>query len=116
MSTILEPSSDSYDGHVDDEAHVPGAHQPASFYIKIAALLAVLTALETSTYWIDFGSFAMPLLIILMVIKFVIVVSYFMHLRFDNPLFSWLFYSGLLLAVGVYVAALATFEFFIPSH
>ena len=55
------------------------------------------------------------MLLILMVIKFVMVVSYFMHLKFDNPLFSWLFYAGLLLAVGVYVAALATFEFFRPS-
>lgn len=116
MSTIVEPSSNTYDGHAEDPAHVPGAHKPASFYIKIALILAVLTALETSTYWIDFGSFAMPLLLVLMGIKFVMVVSYFMHLKFDNPLFSFVFYSGLGLAIGVYVAALATFEFFIPSH
>jgi cytochrome c oxidase subunit 4 len=33
-------------------------------------------------------------------------------LKFDHKLFSWLFYSGLFLAVGVYVAALLTFRFF----
>jgi cytochrome c oxidase subunit 4 len=54
----------------------------------------------------------MPALLIMMVIKFVMVVSYFMHLKFDNKMFSWLFYSGLVLAVGVYCAALATFKFF----
>ena len=51
-------------------------------------------------------------LLIMMAIKFVMVVSYFMHLKFDNKVFSWLFYTGLVLAVGVYCAALATFKFF----
>jgi cytochrome c oxidase subunit 4 len=47
-----------------------------------------------------------------MIVKFVIVVSYFMHLKFDNKLFSYLFYSGLILAIAVYAGALATFKFF----
>ena len=47
-----------------------------------------------------------------MVIKFFIVVSYFMHLKFDNSIFSWMFYAGLFLAIAVYAAALATFHFF----
>jgi len=38
-----------------------------------------------------------------------------MHLKFDNKLFSYLFYSGLVLAIGVYVAFLATFHFFTGS-
>jgi cytochrome c oxidase subunit 4 len=40
------------------------------------------------------------------------VVSYFMHLKFDNKLFSFCFYAGLFLAVMVYCIALATFKFF----
>ena len=47
-----------------------------------------------------------------MVVKFFTVVSYFMHLKFDNKIFSFMFYLGLILAVGVYCAALATFHFF----
>jgi cytochrome c oxidase subunit 4 len=54
----------------------------------------------------------MPVLLILMCVKFFIVVSYFMHLKFDNKLFSFMFYSGLFLAIGVYAAFLATFKFF----
>lgn len=81
-------------------------------YVRIALILAAITGLEVSTYYVDFGRLFLPALLIMMVIKFVMVVSYFMHLKFDNKMFSWLFYSGLVLAVGVYCAALATFKFF----
>jgi cytochrome c oxidase subunit 4 len=82
-------------------------------YIKIAIILALITALEVSTYYVDFGPLFMPSLIIMMVVKFVMVVSYFMHLKFDSKIFSFLFYTGLGLALFVYIAALATFKFFI---
>ncbi|MEY3455789.1 MAG: hypothetical protein RIR38_51 [Actinomycetota bacterium] len=82
-------------------------------YIRIALILAAITALEVSTYYVDFGPFFMPSLMIMMVIKFLMVVSYFMHLKFDNRLFSWLFYAGLILAIIVYVIALSTFKFFV---
>ena len=82
-------------------------------YIRIASILAAITGLEVSTYYVDFGALFLPALLIMMVIKFVMVVSYFMHLKFDNKMFSFLFYAGLVLAVGVYAAFLATFKFFI---
>jgi cytochrome c oxidase subunit IV len=93
---------------------VQHAHKPTSFYVVVAIILAGLTALETSTYWIDFGPLFMPALLIMMTIKFFMVVLLFMHLKFDNRLFGVLFYSGLGLAVFVYIAALMTFEFFTP--
>ncbi|MBM3741630.1 MAG: cytochrome C oxidase subunit IV family protein [Actinomycetota bacterium] len=82
-------------------------------YIRIALILAAITALEVATYYVDFGPLFLPALLIMMAIKFVMVVSYFMHLKFDNKVFSFLFYAGLVLAVGVYAAFLATFHFFI---
>jgi cytochrome c oxidase subunit 4 len=82
-------------------------------YIKIALFLAAITALEVSTYYVDFGPLFMPSLMIMMVVKFVMVVSYFMHLKFDSKVFSFLFYTGLALALFVYITALATFKFFI---
>jgi cytochrome c oxidase subunit 4 len=81
-------------------------------YIVIAAILALITAAEVTLTYMDIGAFFLPALLILMVAKFLMVVSYFMHLKFDNRLFSFLFYMGLLLAVGVYATALATFSFF----
>jgi cytochrome c oxidase subunit 4 len=82
------------------------------FYGKIAIILAVITGAEVSISYMDIGKAFMPILLILMAVKFFTVVSYFMHLKFDNRIFSWLFYSGLFLALGVYLAVLLTFHVF----
>ena len=50
----------------------------------------------------------------MMIVKFAIVVSYFMHLKYDNPLFRRVFVGGLVLAVIVYLIAMTTFGFW--SH
>lgn len=81
-------------------------------YVLIALMLLVLTALEVAATYVPLGAWKVPLLLIMMAIKFVTVASYFMHLRGDARIFSWMFYAGLFLAVGVYVAALSTFHFF----
>ena len=85
-------------------------------YVKVAIILAVMTGFEvTLTYMSLPGGIFMAFLLVLMVLKFWTVVSFFMHLRFDNRIFTALFYSGLILAVFVYLAALSTFQFFAPS-
>jgi cytochrome c oxidase subunit 4 len=81
-------------------------------YVRIAAILAAITGLEVATYYVDLGALFLPALLIMMAVKFIIVVSYFMHLKFDNKLFSWVFYAGLILALIVYSIFLATFHFF----
>jgi cytochrome c oxidase subunit 4 len=101
MSTATESHEDTHEHGMSDAG-----------YIKIALILAAITALEVSTYYVDFGPLFLPSLIIMMVVKFFMVVSYFMHLKFDNKLFSLMFYIGLGLALFVYFTALATFKFF----
>ncbi len=64
-----------------------------------------------ATYVVDIGDFLIPALMTMMVVKFALVVGYFMHLRFDNRLLTWVFVAGLALAVVVYIVTLATFEF-----
>ncbi len=93
--------------------HDHGHEMSDMAYIKIALILAAITGLEVSTYYVDFGVLFMPALLAMMVIKFVMVVSYFMHLKFESSWFSFLFYTGLGLALFVYIAALSTFKFFI---
>ena len=85
-------------------------------YIKLAFGLAIVTALEVLLIYIqdDVGALFLPLMLTMMAIKFFAVVLFFMHLKFDNRLFGLLFYTGLGLAVGVYVVALMTFHFFSP--
>ncbi len=108
MSTVTENTDHAAEHADDDHEHGLSDRQ----YIYVALILAALTVVEVSTYYVDFGPLFIPTLLVLMVIKFFIVVSYFMHLKFDNSIFSWMFYGGLFLALGVYVAALATFHFF----
>ncbi len=81
-------------------------------YIKIALFLAVVTAIEVSTYFIDFGAIATPLLIILMIVKFGFVVAIFMHLKFDNPMFTKLFMLGVLGALAMFIPVMLTFQYF----
>jgi cytochrome c oxidase subunit 4 len=113
MSTATEEHQSAGHGESHDAHAGHGASDKQ--YVVIALILAALTAIEVSTYYIDFGPLFMPTLFVLMIVKFVIVASYFMHLKFDNKLFTYLFYSGLLLAIAVYVGALATFKFFLQK-
>ncbi len=85
---------------------VPHDHPTPRLYVQIAVALFVLTAMEFSTYFIEFGAMTTPLLVILMAIKFVMVAGFFMHLKYDTRLFSRLMGVGLFGALGLYVIAL----------
>ena len=83
-------------------------------YVLVAIALALITGLEIATYaapgfplW-NWGERAglVSFLLLLMAIKFWTVAYFFMHLKFDKPLLTRLFYSGVLLAIAVYVAAM----------
>lgn len=99
------------DGHAEDAEHDEHMHPSDWKYVQIAIILAVLTAAEVATYYIDTGPLEIPILITLMVVKFVLVVMWFMHLKFDSPLFTRTFVAGLAMAVVVYIAVLSMFEF-----
>ncbi len=113
--THADPDAPAHGHHAGaghDGEHGEHDHLTDNKYIVIAAILAVITAGEVAASYIDLGPVFIPLLLTMMAIKFFVVASFFMHLRFDNRIFTWLFYSGLLLALAVYVAALLTFRFF----
>ena len=55
----------------------------------------VMTAAEVTLSYVDVGWIFLPALLVLMTAKFLTVVSYFMHLKFDHRLFTFLFYTGL---------------------
>jgi cytochrome c oxidase subunit IV len=89
------------------------SHKMDLLYVKVAVVLVVLTAIEIYASYADYLDKAfLPLMLGLMVTKFLLVVLFFMHLRWDSKLFGRLFWAGALLAVAVYVGALATFEYF----
>jgi cytochrome c oxidase subunit IV len=92
----------------DNAAHP--AHPTPAQYWKIAVVLAVLTAIEVALYYVDqeleLGAINAALLLVLAVAKFIIVVGWFMHLRFENPLLNRFFTGGFILAFSLYAIVL----------
>ncbi|QGG96724.1 cytochrome C oxidase subunit IV family protein [Actinomarinicola tropica] len=111
MSSVATPDSSAELPVADEHAH---EHPGEKTYLKIAVILAVLTALEVATYPAEdaLGSAVIPILLVLMVIKFWYVAAFFMHLKFDSRMFSWVFIAGIVTGAACYLAVLATFEFF----
>ncbi len=116
MSTVDHPVEPGLEPDVDhDSSHFHDGPSDV-LYIKVAAALFVLTGLEVySSYAEWLGGAFIPVLLIMMLVKFVLVVLFFMHLRFDAKIFGRLFWTGFFLAISVYIVALATFQFFAPS-
>ena len=87
-------------------------HPDERVYVNIAIILAVITALEVVIYYIEgLSGILVPALLILSLAKFVTVVGYFMHLKYDDRRFTWIFASGLLTAIAVFVAVAVMQDF-----
>jgi cytochrome c oxidase subunit 4 len=91
--------------HHDAEAH----HHPSpQAYVGIAIILAILTAGEVSLNYLEGGkTLEVIVLLVLMTIKFALIGMFFMHLKFDSPIFRRLFLTGLFLAMSIYAVMLA---------
>ncbi len=77
-------------------------------YVKIFVILAVITAVEVVWSYVNVPSYVfIPILFLMMLVKFYLVAAEFMHLKYDIKLFSMLFVTGLVLAGGVYLIFLS---------
>ncbi|MDA0988613.1 MAG: cytochrome C oxidase subunit IV family protein [Chloroflexi bacterium] len=86
------------------------AHPTPLTYVKIAANLGAITAFEVGIFYVEAIEDALiPIFIVLSAVKFVLVAMFYMHLKFDERLFSWLFGGGLLLATFVILSLMALF-------
>ena len=87
-------------------------HQESKFqiYVEIAMLLAVITGVEIVAVYLPFAKwFVVTALVLLSTVKFMFVIFYFMHLRWDKPFCTILFFIGLVLAGGTMWALLSMF-------
>jgi cytochrome c oxidase subunit IV len=92
---------------VTDVEHDDHGHPGVGEYIEIAALLAVITAVEVALFYADLArAVTVPSLLFLTMLKFLLVVAWFMHLRFDHRLFRRVFVAGLLLAATVFAVVI----------
>jgi len=74
------------------------AHRSAN-YLGIFILLAVFTLLETVVSYVTQPALKVPVLIALALAKALLVLLYFMHLKSDSRLFSYLFIAGCVLTI-----------------
>jgi cytochrome c oxidase subunit 4 len=89
-------------------------HPSPKEYVRIGLILAVLTALEVSaTYAGVTGSILIPTLFILALIKFALVVLWFMHLKFDDRRYARFFVLGLSGAATLYLVVLISLRIFL---
>jgi caa(3)-type oxidase subunit IV len=87
-------------------------HPDSSQYIVIGIILAVFTAIEvTISFAAVPSSITIPSLIVLTILKFLLVVLWFMHLRFDSGWFRRLFVFGLVVALAIYGIAISLMLF-----
>ena len=108
----------AHDPH-DSASHVDHAslgevheHPTWGTYKWVALVLTVITVIEVWVYYIP--SFVasplfIPFLLIMSAIKFVIVVMFYMHLKYDHKLFRVLFTGPLLIAIVTLIVLLFLF-------
>ena len=68
-------------------------------YLFIFIALAVFTLIETLVSYVQQEAIKFPTLVVLSVVKAVLVLLYFMHLKFDAKVFRYLFTGGCVLSI-----------------
>ncbi|MBV9579633.1 MAG: cytochrome C oxidase subunit IV family protein [Chloroflexi bacterium] len=102
----------------EHELEHTNTHPGNRTYVLVGLILAIITVAEVFFYTQEsVRAFLVPLLLVLSATKFAMVVGFFMHLKFDSPLFTGVFGFGLLVAASVITALLFLFgQYPLPPH
>jgi len=89
---------------------------PSPFrYVMIAVILVVVTALEVAVSYMEGtipDALIVGLLVVMAIIKFGLVASWYMHLKTDRPIFRRFFVLGIVAALVLYTVVLLTLHVF----
>jgi cytochrome c oxidase subunit IV len=98
---------------VDASGHAHGEYHPTwSTYWKVALILTVITVIEVWCYYLKGfpdTPYFVPTLLVLSAFKFVIVVMFYMHLKYDARLYRALFTGPVLVAVATIIVLMFLF-------
>jgi cytochrome c oxidase subunit IV len=96
------------DVHAMGEIH---EHPTWRQYKWVALVLGLITVLEVWVYYLPFSKtvFFVPTLLIMSVVKFAIVVLFYMHLKYDHKIFRALFTGPLMIAMATLISLLFLF-------
>jgi cytochrome c oxidase subunit IV len=98
--------NDAMTSETREIVHDQHTHPGWRFYAVIGVILLVFTAFEVVGYigetkgWYSAGA-AAAIILVLSAVKFFSVVAYYMHLKFDNKLFTGIFVFPAMLATLV---------------
>ena len=92
-----------------DQDHAGGHHKGGTaFYYVIALILMAITYLEFAIVEYDIAwlnnAATIVLLVGLSLLKFALVIAIYMHLRDDDPIYTGFFSSGIVIAMGTFIA------------
>ena len=100
--------SDHAEHHGAEAAHV---HPTAKKYAGIAIVLTIITVIEVAIFYIpSMHHLLPPILLTLSALKFALVAMFYMHLKFDHRLYSWVFVVPMCFAAAIILALLALFS------
>ena len=91
-----------------EQAHSAEHHPTAKTYVIVGAILTLITIVEVSAYYTpawEQSRIYVPSILLLSALKFVIVVLFYMHLKYDHKLFKALF-TGPFIIAGLTLVAL----------
>lgn len=92
------------------EDHTHG-HPTWRTYVVIGFILCVITGVEVAIFYVEaLANLLVPMLLVLSALKFVIVVLFYMHLKFDSKIFGRVFFAPLFLAALVVIGMIMLFK------
>jgi cytochrome c oxidase subunit IV len=96
--------------------HDQHTHPGNAVYVKIGVVLTILTAIEIAAYYVEdqLGGIAAPLILVLSAAKFILVVLFYMHLKYDSRAFTGIFLFPFTLGVLVIVSLILLYHVLHP--
>ncbi|HUG39778.1 MAG TPA: cytochrome C oxidase subunit IV family protein [Longimicrobiales bacterium] len=99
------------DDRSERAGHGEHDHPGPMTYVVVAAVLTVLTALEVAVFYIPaLRPAIVPILLTLTSGKFALVVMFYMHLKMDSRIFTWVFLAPLALAMFLVIGLIVLFR------
>jgi cytochrome c oxidase subunit IV len=110
-------STEHHLAHDAGDTGLEHAHPGARTYVLIGAVLAIITLAEVWAYnQGELRPHLVPILLVLSACKFILVVGFYMHLKFDHPLFTGVFGFGLMVGGSVITALIFLFAQYPLPH
>lgn len=96
------------------------SHPQPRQYVIIAVILVIVTAFEVAVSYVDQKTIGPNWIILVLavsaIVKFTLVVSWYMHLRFDSRVLRRFFITGLVGAIVLYTIVALMLHAFQPVY